>query len=138
MAPSFTLKALSPARPSLPLSIPSNHPTPLSSPGRSPINASSGYFPSSPLHRRGTDQPEVSRDDAFKVVRHLEDVLSAWNEYRLTLTATGKAGKKLAGAMKDLAGCMDKTEVSGKKHCQRAVVWAQSHVQSKQSSPLRP
>jgi hypothetical protein len=55
----------------------------------------------------------VNRDEAFKVVKHLEDVLSAWNEYRLALSQAGKAGKKLAGAMRDLAGCMDKTDVSG-------------------------
>jgi hypothetical protein len=40
-------------------------------------------------------------------------VLDGWNEYRLAITNLGKTGRKLAGALKDLVGCMDKTNVSG-------------------------
>lgn len=47
------------------------------------------------------------------MVKHLEEVLSAWNEYRVALSHAGKAGRKLAGALKELGGCMDKTSVSG-------------------------
>jgi len=66
----------------------------------------------------------------------LEDVLTAWNEYRLALTAAGKAGKKLAGAMKDLAGCMDKTEVPGE--CYPSSGMFQAEVQHKRLSRLLP
>lgn len=117
MAPSFTLKSLSvsPSRPSLPLAVPSANVSPLSSPGRS----STSYFPlPSPSSTSGLTKTQpshrlVNRDEAFKVVKYLEEVLSAWNEYRMALAQAGKAGKKLASAMKELAGCMDKTDVPG-------------------------
>jgi hypothetical protein len=46
-------------------------------------------------------------------VKAMEEVLDGWNEYRLAINNLGKAGRKLAGALKDLVGCMDKTNVSG-------------------------
>ncbi|KAL7424181.1 hypothetical protein Q5752_001767 [Cryptotrichosporon argae] len=63
----------------------------------------SGYF--QPTHR------PVNAQDAFKAVRAMEDLLAAWNEYRIALTNVGKTGRKLAGAMRDAAACVAKTEV---------------------------
>lgn len=117
MPAGFTLKGLSPSRASLSLSIPPfGQPSPLSSPGRSPRSITDDrneYFPAL------TDSPvkAVTRDEAFKVVKRLEEVLAAWNEYRLSLAASGKAGKRLASAMKDLCGILDKADVPCECHC---------------------
>ena len=119
MAPGFTLKglSLSPARPNLPLQIPSTNVTPLSSPGRSPINTqpspSAGYFSRADATSAGKTKG-ISRDDAFKAVKHFEEVLTAWNEYRIALNQAGKAGRKLGAALRDLGGDNHRTSVAGK------------------------
>jgi hypothetical protein len=43
----------------------------------------------------------------------MEEVLVGWNEYRVAVAAVGNAGRKLAGAIRELVGVMDKTEVPG-------------------------
>ncbi|RXK42022.1 hypothetical protein M231_00743 [Tremella mesenterica] len=110
MAPSFTFKS-SPSRPStLPLVSPNS---PSVNSQRSVTSATShppspSYFP--PVNR---DPPrQVKPDEALKTVKAVEDLLGGWNEYRISLAASAKAGRKLAGAMRGLIGCMDKTEVS--------------------------
>ncbi|WWD09838.1 hypothetical protein V865_007966 [Kwoniella europaea PYCC6329] len=111
----FTLKSLSPSRASLSIPSPggrsnpstpnrSNPASPSTSPiGRSP-SSESGYFPTvtTPAGRITKSRP-IGKEEAFKTVKNLEDVLNAWNEYRLAIANVGKAGRKLAGALKDLA-----------------------------------
>lgn len=117
MPAGFTLKGLSPSRASLSLSIPpSGQPSPLSSPGRSPRSITDDRAEYVPV---STPSPikAVTRDEAIKVVKRLEEVLAAWNDYRLSLAASGKAGRRLASAMKDLCGVLDKADVPCKSHC---------------------
>ncbi|OCF40615.1 hypothetical protein I317_05546 [Kwoniella heveanensis CBS 569] len=90
--------------------------------GRSPSSDRTSYFPgpiSAPTTPTSTipSGPKsrhryVSREEALKTVKALEDVLVAWNEYRIAIASVGKSGRKLSNAMKGLAGCIDKTEVA--------------------------
>ncbi|WWC60832.1 uncharacterized protein I303_103408 [Kwoniella dejecticola CBS 10117] len=110
----FTLKTLSPSRTSL--SIPpispgrsTSIPSPSSSTGKSP-SASGEYFPrvspssaSASASTRTRLTKRISKDEAFKNVKLLEDVLAAWNEYRICISNLGKSSRKLAGSLKDLA-----------------------------------
>ncbi|WVQ99009.1 hypothetical protein IAU59_006141 [Kwoniella sp. CBS 9459] len=135
----FSLKSLSisPSRTSLsipatsPLSLGPPSPSHSSAAGKSPSASSStsdrtSYFPgptSAPTTpttttTTTTTAPQrarpryVSRDEALKTVKAMEDVLVAWNEYRIVLASLGKSGRKLGNALKGLAGCMDKTEIA--------------------------
>ncbi|WVR05417.1 hypothetical protein IAU60_002432 [Kwoniella sp. DSM 27419] len=122
----FTLKSLQPSRTSLTIpTSPSRPPhstqaSPLASPSsstgaRSPVSATSAhgsYFASSTTPVVRAQVRQVPKEEALKTVRCMEDLLTAWNEWRMALSATGKAGRKLASAMKDLAGCMDKSGVA--------------------------
>ncbi|WVF71903.1 hypothetical protein IAT40_006713 [Kwoniella sp. CBS 6097] len=130
----FTLKtlSLSPSRTSL--SIPTSSPlgpgpaSPSSSTGRSPASDRTSCFPgpsSAPTtptstiptstSRSGSQASKgryVSREEALRTVKAMEEVLVAWNEYRIVIASLGKSGRKLGNALKGLAGCMDKTEVA--------------------------
>ncbi|WVQ78485.1 hypothetical protein IAT38_000571 [Cryptococcus sp. DSM 104549] len=111
----LTLKSLSPSRTSL--TIPPLSTSPFASPLASPAGSatsttsrrpsSSDYFP--PVNR--APPKRVPREEALKNVKAIEGVLAAWNEYRAAVAGAGKAGKKLAGAVRELVGCMDKTQV---------------------------
>ncbi|OCF55938.1 hypothetical protein L486_06695 [Kwoniella mangroviensis CBS 10435] len=121
----FTLKSLSPSRASLSIPSPggrinssspnrSNPTSPSTSPGGRSPSSESGYFPivTTPTARITKSRP-IGKEEAFKTVKNLEDVLNAWNEYRLAIANVGKAGRKLAGALKDLAsGGGEKTDVA--------------------------
>nr|XP_019042529.1 hypothetical protein I302_09138 [Kwoniella bestiolae CBS 10118]OCF21459.1 hypothetical protein I302_09138 [Kwoniella bestiolae CBS 10118] len=104
----FTLKSLSPSRTSLSIPPPggrSNPTSPSSSTGGKSPTSESGYFPAIPTPKgRITKSRPISREEAFKTVKNLEEVLNAWNEYRLAIANLGRAGRKLAGTLKDLAG----------------------------------
>ncbi|TYJ58122.1 hypothetical protein B9479_001218 [Cryptococcus floricola] len=108
----LTLKSRSP-RASLSIPSPNNNSSsnsPLASPASSAggKSLSSGYFP--PVNRPAPKR--VSKDEAFKNVKAMEGLLAAWNEYRHAVALQGKAGRKMAGALRDMIGCMDKTEVA--------------------------
>lgn len=113
MAPGFSLK-LSPSK-CLAIPLPSSH-SPSSSHSGSPLRspASSGFKESRDYFTAvGAAPPrQITQEEALKTVKAVEDVLGAWNEYRLKLNAAGKAGRKLAGALKDLSGHMEKTGVA--------------------------
>ncbi|KAK4689766.1 hypothetical protein P7C73_g353, partial [Tremellales sp. Uapishka_1] len=118
MAPSFTLKSFSPSRATL--TLPTAQAAFSSSPLASPACVAGRFAPTSPDGSQGlgyfrpVNKPApsiVTKEDAFKTVKAMEDVLSAWNEYRVAIASLGKAGKKLAAVLKDLVGCMDKTEI---------------------------
>ena len=79
----------------------------------SPLSSSPG--PSQGYSRgSGYGSTRSTKEDAVKTVKRLEDALSAWNEYRLSLAASAKAGKKFAGALKDLTRCMPGENVAGR------------------------
>ncbi|WVQ69777.1 uncharacterized protein L199_007997 [Kwoniella botswanensis] len=111
----FTLKSLSPSRASLSIPSPggrsnpsspnrSNPASPSTSPGGRSPSSDSGYFPTvtTPTARITKSRP-IGKEEAFKTVKNLEEVLNSWNEYRLAIANVGKAGRKLAGGLKDLA-----------------------------------
>ncbi|WWD01096.1 hypothetical protein V866_008034 [Kwoniella sp. B9012] len=111
----FHLKSLSPSRASLSIPSPggrsnpsspdrSNPASPSTTPGGRSPSSDSGYFPTvtTPAGRITKSRP-IGKEEAFKTVKNLEEVLNAWNEYRLAIANVGKAGRKLAGALKDLA-----------------------------------
>ncbi|WRT67416.1 uncharacterized protein IL334_004387 [Kwoniella shivajii] len=102
----LTFKSLSPSRTSLPILQPSGAMSAPTSPypfsgGVSLSSDSISYFPPNPT-ARGQGK-KTSKEEALRNVKALEEVLSAWNEYRLATSALGRSGRKLAGALKDFA-----------------------------------
>ena len=79
----------------------------------------------------------MTQDEALKTVKTIENVLRAWNEYRVCVAATGKAGRKLAGALKDLSGHMDKTTVAGLFQFVRSQSHAELNEQHRQRDRRR-
>ncbi|WWC89840.1 uncharacterized protein L201_004768 [Kwoniella dendrophila CBS 6074] len=79
-----------------------NSPTSSIGSGKSPVSKNQGYLPNI-LSSRKVFQP-ISKADALKNVKLLEEVLNAWNEHRLAVSNLGKTSRKLASALKDLTG----------------------------------
>ena len=79
----------------------------------------------------------MTQDEALKTVKTIENVLRAWNEYRVCMSATGKAGRKLAGALKDLSGHMDKTSVASSFQFARLQSRAELNEQHRQRDRRR-
>lgn len=69
----------------------------------------------------------VQSDEALRTVKALEAVLAAWNEYRLAVAQQGRAGRKLASAVRDLG---DRNERDG---VARAVSFSPSSLASPRS-----
>lgn len=59
------------------------------------------------------DRPRVvPADEAMRTARLVEDMIFAWNEYRLALLQQGRAGRKLAGLMREVSGRLERSDVA--------------------------
>ncbi|WVQ71885.1 hypothetical protein IAR50_001427 [Cryptococcus sp. DSM 104548] len=109
----LTLKSRSPRAS---LSIPgSSNPNPSPSSPASPASSFGGKSPSSSAYFPPVNRPapkRLTKDQALKNVKAMETLLAAWNEYRHAVALQGKTGRKLAAALRDVMGCMDKIEVA--------------------------